>query len=328
MVNRSKKNNSTEPLGIWDASLRKDYTEIVSKLGPQVKAKVKKIWGLRNVFYSLIGFLLVEVAVSLAVVTFAIAKASPADRLDPSKLSTLFTKVLTEPLILFGVQFSMYLAWVSFMFFATRFQGLKSFRKDFWLKFRWYDLPLGAGIAWGLIALETFILWVLPVAFPHLDMKGTNNGAFLQSQTGVAFYLIAIGIGGIAGPFFEELYFRGFIMQGFIRYFRKGLRTKPISRFGLRVSASNPSLYAFYVKSKFWMYKHKYLLAIILSSVAFGAMHFQGTQHFGQWLVVILTGLIGVVLAWIAIKTKRLGLGIFVHVFFNTTSLLLPIIFK
>jgi membrane protease YdiL (CAAX protease family) len=313
-------------LGIWDPSIRKDYTEIVNKLAPQ--SKIKKSWGLRNVVFSFIGFIAIQIVASVVLLVWASAHATAADTASLTAIQAYYTKVAAEPVPLVLVQFAMYFTWLGFMAWATHFRGLKSFRKDFWLKFRWFDPLLGAAIAWGAIAFEYFLFWVLPVLFPHLNLSGSDNGKELEGQTGWYFLIVGIGIGGIAGPFFEELFFRGFVMQGLIRYFRKGLRTKPNSRFGVQTAENSPKVFAGYLTAKHWMYRHKYLLAAVISSIAFGALHFQGDKTFGQWLVVIFTGSLGLMLAFIAIKTKRLGMNIFVHMFFNATSLLLPYIFK
>jgi membrane protease YdiL (CAAX protease family) len=114
-------------------------------------------------------------------------------------------------------------------------------------------------------------------------------------------------------------------MQGLIRYFRKGLRTQPTSRIGYNTQKNNPKMYNTYLRFKHWLYTHKYVLSIIISSIVFGSLHWQGTNSFGQILVPILTGLIGVVLALVALKTRRLGLGIFIHIFFNSTTIILSL---
>jgi membrane protease YdiL (CAAX protease family) len=313
------------PLNTNDVSATPQQPEADS---PQRFRRKKAQWGLRHVIYSVVGFLGVQILASIGLIVYAFTQTdvasvitNPAATTDEITQAT--TSLLSAPLVLAAVQFSMYLTWLAFAWFATKFRGLNSFKKDFWLRFRWYDAPLGAVIAWGLIALETAIFSLLPMIFPGLNMEGTDNGSFLTQYTGVWFVIVAIGIGGIAGPFFEELYFRGFVMQGLIRYFRKGLRRKPTSKLGNKVYTDNPGLYNGYLKAKRWMYDKKYILAMIISSVAFGLMHWQGTETFGQMIVPVFTGLLGLLFAYVSIKMRRIGLAVFIHIFFNTTTLIL-----
>jgi len=54
-------------------------------------------------------------------------------------------------------------------------------------------------------------------------------------------------------------------------------------------------------------------------------MHFQGVGTFGQWYVVIVTGTLGLVFGIAAVKFKRIGPGIFAHMFYNGATLLLAV---
>jgi membrane protease YdiL (CAAX protease family) len=69
-----------------------------------------------------------------------------------------------------------------------------------------------------------------------------------------------------------------------------------------------------------WGNKNKHILAIVISSILFGFMHFQGFETFGQWLVVIVTGSLGLVLAIVTYKLKRIAPAMVAHVLYNSIS--------
>lgn len=317
-----------KPIGIWDANLRNSSSQKNAKSSNStIRLAPKKNWGIRHIIYSFVGFIGIQILVAVGLIFVLVASTpNPQTLLDSTKLSEGLATLLTNPVVLLVSQFSLYLTWLAFIAFVSRFRGLRSFAKDFWLKFRWYDAPLGLLIASALfLVINVLIPWYVD-KFTNWNLAGADNASQLTGETGPWFFIISLGVVGIAGPFFEELYFRGFIMQGIIKHFRKGLGTTPTSRLGLNVYKNHFAIYNAYLKTKHWAYKYKYVIAVVVSSVLFGLMHFQGVETFGQIWVVFATGSIGLVLALIALRTRRLGLGIFIHIFFNSLGVLVPLI--
>lgn len=338
LLNRNKDKTTTTGLGIWDVNLRAQKADNLAKLSASNQPnkwntnkknaeKPRKRWGLWNVFWAFTVFIVLQFVFTFVLFTVALGNVDPSEALnDPTIVSDEVFGLLAMPLVLIAAQMSMYIVWIGYAWYATAKQGLKSFAKDFWLKFKKRDIPLGFVIAMGLMLAQLFILWLIPTIFPDVNMEGTDNASFLNDLPPVWFAIIGFGIVGIIGPFCEELFFRGFLFQGLLRHFRKSQRSTPITVVGQTMYTQQPFVYEGYLQIKRWMGKHKYSLSVIISSTLFGLMHFQGVETFGQILVPIVTGLIGVVLALLALKTRRLGLGIMVHIFFNSTSVLLSIL--
>jgi len=271
------------------------------------RSKLVRPWGMRNVLYSLLGFIGVQVVLAVALLGILLTQLDlgglvSGSSLTSEQLSKKLTALVTTPVVILLGQLLLYGSWLAFIAFASLRRGNRSFAKDFGLRFRWYDPIAGALIAWGLIALEFLVQYLLQhVLLPNADYRGQDNGAFLTSQQGVWFAIIGIGIGGIVGPFFEELYFRGFIMRGIQRY---------LGRYAPK-----------------WAPVAINTVAVVVSSAIFGIFHFQGSfATLGLTLVVIITGSLGLILALIALKTRRIGMTIFIHAFFNTTTVLLAVL--
>jgi membrane protease YdiL (CAAX protease family) len=263
-------------------------------------------WGLRHALYALIGLVLTQVVAVIGL--FAIATSHvPLNVLtnpDPNVVEAEVMKqlqlLLAAPWVLLVLQMSMYIVWVGIMLWATYRKGLRSFAKDFWVRFRWYDPLLGIAIAWGLLALSQVITTVIEALYPNQNYSGLDNGATLTNFTGIWFWVLGIGVVGIIGPLCEELFFRGLLMQGARRWLARYF----------------PTLTGRWIN----------VIALIVSSIAFGSVHLNGVANFGQILVPFLTGGIGVVLGFIVLRSKRMGINIFTHMAFNTTSVILGVI--
>jgi membrane protease YdiL (CAAX protease family) len=260
-------------------------------------------WGLRNFAYSLVAFIGLQVLVTVIIAFIAVGQTTASGG-DPAQIATdsagLTAKVsalLMVPVVLALVQFSMYGMWLAYMWWSTNFRGAKSWAKDFGLWFKKRDILIALAATGGLYALEQGVTSLLQALYPKANYSGMDNGAIFSGQSGISFFLVGIGIAGIIGPICEELYFRGYFLTGIQRWFAHYV---PRLRGGV-VST----------------------IAIIVSSAVFGLFHFQGTDTFGQILVVFFTGGIGAVLAIFRVVFKRLGPGILTHICYNTTGLLL-----
>lgn len=268
-------------------------------------------WGLLDPLIALALTLASQLGISMVMMFLYISQnAQQINELTAEELETgLMDYVLSGPFLFIG-NMLMYASWWVALHFARR-KGFKSYAKDFWLKYRFpRDILLGFGLALLLRGLEFGVMFILEVA--GVDLTGADNSSIIVGMDGIWYFLTAIIMAGILGPFMEELLFRGLGLQVLLRAFQH-----PRLRWNARNlgNGGNP-IGAFVYKSRVW-------LSILLSSTVFGFMHFQGVETFGQWFVVIWTGLIGVALAWMTFKAKRLGPAIFTHIFFNLSGVLL-----
>lgn len=283
----------------------------------------KKTWGLLEVLNSFIILICAQLLMSLVfvVVTLTDAVRKGVDLSDTKAQNDLVQGLLSSGPVLALSAISMYLIWYLMMWYSTKYRGHKSFFKDFWLKVNWKtDIWIGAIVAIVLTAVELGVFALLGNL--GIDLSSTDNGAVFTEQKGVWLIILAFFVVPILGPFMEEMFFRGFLMQALIKNFRRGNVHEPRSAFGLWVLNTNAHVFNGYLVFRNWCYKHKYILAAILSSLAFGLMHFQGHGDAGDWILVAATGTIGLTFALIALKTRRLGIGIFGHIFFNSISVL------
>jgi membrane protease YdiL (CAAX protease family) len=159
--------------------------------------------------------------------------------------------------------------------FVSRKYGTGSLTEDFGLGFRPSDIWAGL-----LAALACFfVVGVVGGIFTGTRFHGSNTNIIRNqagSTVGVAIVTVIVAIGA---PFFEELFFRGFLRQAFA------------TRIGL---ASIPA-----------------------QAVCFGLAHYQFGLGLGNVSVVTATAALGVVLGYTAYLTKRLGAGMIAHGLFN-----------
>lgn len=292
------------------------------KAAKRLNAKRKR-WGLIEVLNSVIMLVVFSILITFVFLFAELANVIGTAGFDPENTDKITTDVTTSlasngPMI-FISSIGMYAIWVFMMWYSTYKRGLKSFAKDFWVKVNWKnDIWIGALVAAGLTAVSQAI--ALTFVGLGFDLSGSDNAAIFFQQKGVWFILLTFIMVPILGPIAEELFFRGFLLQGLIRHFRRGNVSGPRSSFGSSIQRNMTPVFNGYISFRNWCYKQKYNLAIVLSSLAFGLMHFQGVNNFGNWFVVGITGLIGFVFALIAVRTKRLGISIFGHIFFNSIS--------
>lgn len=320
----NKKPTTNSTVNVW-SQLPPNFLDTV-KVKPikDPTARQRKPWGAR---YALYGFLL-SLALQLAVVSVILAykvaelggKGLSIEEINDQALAA--TQKLGPGLLI--AQLSMYAGWLIVMFYVTNKRGLHSFAKDFWLRFSWKrDIIFGVSIAIGLRITEMLIFAGLSAV--GVSLEGADNSSQWQGKTLWAYFFMFV-IVSFVGPICEELFFRGLFMQGLIHTFRRRTLT-PRTWFGRGVQNTYPPLFTAFSKYKDFLYKYKYALAAIISAIGFGFMHFQGTENFGQWLVVIETGTIGLILAIMTLRTKRMGMAIFAHITFNFSGMLASLFF-
>ena len=156
-------------------------------------------------------------------------------------------------------------------------KGRRSLAADFGLRMRWSDVPLGLAAGLGaqvvLLVVISFLYRVLGI---DIDKVGTSAQELTAAATDVVGVVLLVAIVAVAAPVFEELFYRGLWLRAVARRWGKG-----------------------------W--------AVVVSSVVFGAIHFQIYDF------AALTGF-GIVAAVLTVRTGRLGPAIWAHVAFNLTA--------
>lgn len=242
-------------------------------------------WGLGQVWAGLgVGLGASTLTTLVAIVVIVLQGGMDTTLLEPEGI----TRLASHP----GVTLSALLGlWVGFggsVYYSSYRKGQRSLRKDFLVKFTKKDLLLGLGVGLGLRALEAGLLYLLEVL--GLDVLQAENSALLSDQVSNTLAFLLVGVAaGVGAPYFEEIFFRGLFLQSL-------LKRKP------------------------WL-RHRTWSAIIITSVTFGLLH--GTPDASGPILVLITGTIGGVLAYMTIKSGRLGGAIVAHAVFNTSAVLL-----
>lgn len=300
---------------------------------------VRQLWGIKEILGTLILFLFMQLAVIIVFTAIAAAQDYSGFRATDDQGAFIAEKlgeITSNYAMIFTSSIAMYAAWIIGMKASSETKGLGNFWADFKIRFRWIDLPLGIGLAIAFRLLEQGVMWVL-LNMTSLDMGGAGNSEIVTSMSGVWWFLNAVLVASFLAPVMEEFFFRGFMLEGIknsllrVKKLSKGRTTRAQ---GLRlmysdatVSAVEYKVESFVIKLENSIEKYATVIAIIASSIFFGFMHFQGTETFGQWFVVIWTGFLGFMMALMAVKTNRLGLAIAFHVSYNFSGILLVKLF-
>jgi hypothetical protein len=163
------------------------------------------------------------------------------------------------------------------------------FATSFGLSLRWIDIPLGivAGLAGQYLVVPLTEAPLIPFV-PHLFQRLSGpadsiTGGVTGGGLVVLCLLVCLGT-----PFFEELFFRGLVLRGFLGALQRR------GNLGARPAV---------------------VLGVLASAVVFGLAHFE---------LLELPGLIGagIVFATLAVWTRRLGPGMVAHATFNAVTLL------
>jgi membrane protease YdiL (CAAX protease family) len=282
-------------------------------------------------------FLLLVLNVALAAVTMAVALPGVLSRpgFDGTDVESVIDALLTDMTRLLttgpGVLAGGLTMWVAFFlapWLATRHKGLSSLAKDFGFWFSWRrDILMGAAFAVGLRVVELAVIKVTTAL--HVDMTTAGNSDIITNLSGPWLVIDAVIVAAIGAPIFEELFFRGLVFGAFLKNFtRDGDNAKPQSLLGQWVLARLGRTWAAWASYRGLLYRWRLPLAVVISSVMFGLLHYQGSNTFGSWFVVGTTTTIGMVLAVIRHRTGRLGMAICTHILFNTSGVALALIFS
>lgn len=201
--------------------------------------------------------------------------------------SNALTSITTAGPVIVLTMLLSWAGWMTAVWWAATHKGDRDWRTL--LKWRFVpkrDIPIGIGVALAFRLYELGVAQVLRLF--GVDTESLSNTATITSQTGVWLVLLALGA-AIGAPVVEEIFFRGLFLSVAVRNYGK------------------------------WA-------GVIITSVAFGLMHFQPTVA-GTVLVVTQTTLIGVVLALLVLKTQRLWTAICAHLAINISGVVLALAF-
>jgi len=161
---------------------------------------------------------------------------------------------------------------------ASRLQGSGRLGADFGFRMRPLDAVVGPAV--GVVAQLGLVNLIALLLAPFVGHPDVSQEATDLVRKAHGAGLVGLTVFVVIGaPVVEELFFRGLLLRGLRRRLPDAV-------------------------------------AITLSSVLFGLAHFQGVSAGGLVLVVSLFAF-GVVLAVLAVRTGRLGPGIWAHAAFN-----------
>lgn len=171
------------------------------------------------------------------------------------------------------------LAMLGALWWISRRKGTGSLRGDFGVRLSWRDWPgLFAGLGWRVVLVVVLV--------PFTLLLGTDEPAqqivedIDEVRSAVAIASVVIGV-GVLQPFVEEIVFRGLLLRALVR----------------RMSPRG---------------------AIVISGLAFGAVHLLGATPGLQALVAVvgLSGL-GMVFAVQTLRSGTVSRAAFTHMGFN-----------
>jgi uncharacterized protein len=180
-------------------------------------------------------------------------------------------------------QMGLWIGLVGSAVLATRRKGSGSLADDFGWRFRWVDLALGAAAAvLAVLVVVPLVGLLLRPLLGDPDVSGPVE-TLVDEARGPAIIGLAL-VAVVGAPLVEELFFRGLLLRSLQKRFSDG-----------------------------W--------AIAGSSVFFGLAHPNDLPAEGQIVVMTALAALAVVLAFLAVRTKRLGGPIVAHAVFNAVNL-------
>lgn len=266
------------------------WDEPVDMWGPGNPNVPAKTWGPRHVVYAALFLVLASAVPSVIALGYVLGTSGGDVATADANTQALLTNgpFLVSSLIFLWAVFAGYPWWV------TRFRGSRSMKIDFKLTFNWKkDIAIGLAVAAGLHILEIGMTFLASAS--GLNMEDASNTGFLVDPNRAIIWTILLVLGaGLGAPFFEELFFRGFVLRAVMR----GKRTSQKYVKGIRLST---------------------ILAVIISSLFFGSLHLTALTS-GGLFVVGMTATLGAIFAILVINVGRLGSSICSHAVFNSVS--------
>lgn len=192
---------------------------------------------------------------------------------------------------------------------VCRTWGSGSWAKDFGLRFRWFDVFIGLGSAVG-IQLIGGMIGQFVIA---LTGETPKSNIAPPSPELVWVLVNTVFATAIVAPFCEELLFRGLLLRGFRNSILRGRTTN-----GVRRGAATPTTARRRTAA---------IVSVGASALIFAIVHLY--EGWGSPVTMVTLGLTILVLGTVngvyAATTRRLGPGIWTHVWFNTFTVLLTL---
>jgi membrane protease YdiL (CAAX protease family) len=180
--------------------------------------------------------------------------------------------------------------------------GTGSWVTDFGLQFRWFDVFIGLGSAIGIRLIAGMI-----DGFVITLMGGTPKSNLAPPAPEIGWVILNSVIAvAIVAPICEELLFRGLLLRGFRNTILRGRASGAVR--GGASATSSPS-----------RRRAAAVVSVGASALLFAAVHLY--EGWGSPITMVTLGLtilvLGVVNGVYAATTKRLGPGIWTHMWFN-----------
>lgn len=223
---------------------------------------------------------------------------------------TLQNELLGNPVILIGMLIAQSVCFLLVMFFAKWAVSGKSFLrlfypstyKGFCEKFglptsfdRKFFMDAFIGVILGLLLLATMFILTTLLSTWGLQTESSETSMRVAESGNLILLLLMVPI---IAPLVEEMFFRGYLL-GYLAY--PGVRSERVSTM-------------------------RKVLAVVISSVLFGLVHFQGFSGFGDLFVVLWTGTLGAVLALSYFWSGKITTAIFGHVSYNGATVALMLL--
>ena len=97
---------------------------------------------------------------------------------------------------------------------ATYLKGRRSLQRDFGLRLRWSDAPLGLGLGLALqLGIGVLVQLVYPLVGLDLDRVGESAQRLTAEATNGLGVVLVILIAAVGAPLFEELFYRGLFLR-------------------------------------------------------------------------------------------------------------------
>lgn len=302
-------------IGIWGPT-QVEETEATSQYAP----KKRTPWGGLYVLWGLLAILGAQL-ITLPVLLFIAFSQTEVDLASPDAVDVLTQEVTDLVTTGPGLVIALVSQWVVFVgvpVVATYRKGHRSLAKDFGLVFKLSDLWIGLGFA---LVLQVILFgFSAGMNATGIDLSGADNTGMVTEQTGALLILMIIAA-SIMAPLTEEIFFRGMVLRAFLRSFAKIDHAPPLpgvtdTRFNLESTSARRR-------------RIGTVAAVLGSSLFFGILHVpisDGTTEVtlaAQMMLVFQTGFLGLVFAIVALRTRRIGLTIATHLWFNSASITL-----
>ncbi len=180
------------------------------------------------------------------------------------------TDLAKSPLVLLPPETLAYLATFGFMVFLVRRRSWEPFWRQ--VKWNWppnFFLLGGTGVLLAILAESSSRFLPIPKSLPIDEYFRDRSSAYFMMVFGIT-----------VAPFFEELFFRGFLYPALFR---------PL---------------------KFWG-------ALIVNSFLFALLHQEQLAH--AWAPLFMLFIIGMVLTWVRARMQSVAASFLVHAFYNAT---------